>query len=202
MKRPSTSLTWKCCHYCCYHCCYARAGSSKLVIQTVEVKDRQGLVGEAPGLEPGMVVSAWNPDESWVQDALLRVNATKGVPTLDLNVWSLVDVMVHPLGVHIHQQVANSLWVRPSPNLSYTCCCHNLSCYHRKTLHVGLGFKAVPMLVLTLMLVHMLGLVLLLGFRVQICQNSFKSKDPCSIVLALCGLSGRLANQLACMERN
>ena len=91
------------------------AGSSKLVIQTVEVKDRQGLVGDAPGLEPGMIVSAWNPDESWVQDALLRVNATKGVPTLDLNVWSLVDVMVHPLGVHIHQQVANSLWVRHSP---------------------------------------------------------------------------------------
>lgn len=93
------------------------AGSSKLVIQTVEVKDRAGLVGEAPGLEPGMIVSAWNPDESWVQDALLRVNATKGVPTLDLTVWSLVDVMVHPLGVHIHQQVANSLWVR-----SLTCC--------------------------------------------------------------------------------
>ncbi len=58
-----------------------------------------------------MVVSAWNPDESWAQDALLRVNATKGVPTAELTVWSLVDVMVHPLGVHIHQQVANSLWV-------------------------------------------------------------------------------------------
>lgn len=93
---------------------FCPAGSSKLVIQRVEVKDRQGLVGEAPGLEPGMIVSAWNPDESWIQDALLRVNATKGVPTLDLNVWSLVDVMVHPLGVHIHQQVANSLWVRYS----------------------------------------------------------------------------------------
>ena len=75
------------------------------------MKDRQGLVGEAPGLEPGMILSAWNPDESWVHDALLRVNATKGVPTLELTVWSLVDVMVHPLGVHIHQQVANSLWV-------------------------------------------------------------------------------------------
>lgn len=86
-------------------------GSSKLIIQKIEVKDRQGLVGEAPGLEPGMVVSAWNPDESWAKDALLRVNATKGVPTAELTVWSLVDVMVHPLGVHIHQQVANSLWV-------------------------------------------------------------------------------------------
>ncbi|KAL0030048.1 hypothetical protein WJX79_003167 [Trebouxia sp. C0005] len=86
------------------------SGSSKLIIQKIEVKDRQGLVGEAPGLEPGMVVSAWNPDESWAKDALLRVNATKGVPTAELTVWSLVDVMVHPLGVHIHQQVANSLW--------------------------------------------------------------------------------------------
>jgi len=86
-------------------------GSSKLIIQKIEVQDRQGLVGEAPGLEPGMVVSAWNPDESWAHDALLRVNATKGVPAAELTVWSLVDVMVHPLGVHIHQQVANSLWV-------------------------------------------------------------------------------------------
>ena len=87
-------------------------GSSKLIIQRVEVKDKQGLVGDAPGLESGMIVSAWNPDESWAQDALLRVNATKGVPTLELTVWSLVDVMVHPLGVHVQQQVANSLWVR------------------------------------------------------------------------------------------
>lgn len=85
----------------------------------MEVKDQQGLVGDAPGLEPGMIVSAWNPDESWVQDALLRVNATRGVPTLDLNVWSLVDVMVHPLGVHIHQQVANSLWVGAQSLASY-----------------------------------------------------------------------------------
>ena len=59
-----------------------------------------------------MIVSAWNPDEGWERDALLRVNATKGVPTLDLTVWELVDVMVHPLGVHIVQHVANNLWVR------------------------------------------------------------------------------------------
>lgn len=58
-----------------------------------------------------MIVSAWNPDEGWARDALLRVNATKGVPTADLSVWELVDVMVHPLGVHIVQHVANSLWV-------------------------------------------------------------------------------------------
>lgn len=87
------------------------AGSSKLVIQRLDIKDTLGLVGEAPGLEPGMIVSAWNPDEGWERDALLRVNATKGVPTLDLTVWELVDVMVHPLGVHIVQHVANSLWV-------------------------------------------------------------------------------------------
>lgn len=59
-----------------------------------------------------MIVSAWNPDEGWERDALLRVNATKGIPTLDLTVWELVDVMVHPLGVHIVQHVANNLWVR------------------------------------------------------------------------------------------
>ncbi len=113
-------------------------GSSKLIIQKIEVKDRQGLVGEAPGLEPGMVVSAWNPDESWAQDALLRVNATKGVPTAELTVWSLVDVMVHPLGVHIHQQVANSLWVsQHCLTLCHCCACtciqinHNASYVHK-----------------------------------------------------------------------
>ena len=89
----------------------ACAGSSKLVVQRLDIRDTLGLVGEAPGLPPGMIVSAWNPDEGWERDALLRVNATKGVPTADLTVWQLVDVMVHPLGVHIVQHLANSVWV-------------------------------------------------------------------------------------------
>lgn len=98
------------------------------MVQRLDIRDTLGLVGEAPGLPAGMIVSAWNPDEGWERDALLRVNATKGVPTADLTVWQLVDVMVHPLGVHIVQHVANSVWVGAITEQS-NCC---IVCFSQK----------------------------------------------------------------------
>ncbi len=144
------------------------SGSSKLIVQKIEVKDRQGLVGEAPGLEPGMVVSAWNPDESWAQDALLRVNATKGIPTAELTVWSLVDVMVHPLGVHIHQQVANSLWV------SHHCLiqCH-LLCHMPAHMYISITMSPVCMKIclLRICMTSKLGISQLLLLRAYVIEE-------------------------------
>ena len=42
---------------------------------------------------------------------MLRVTAVVGMPTIDHNVYESVDVAVHPLGVHLTEQVATAFWV-------------------------------------------------------------------------------------------
>lgn len=50
-----------------------RAGNSKLVIQSLTVRDATGALGAAAGTEAGMILTPWNPDESWTHDALVQV---------------------------------------------------------------------------------------------------------------------------------
>lgn len=42
------------------------------------MRDTQGLVGRAPGADPGVILTPWHPDSSWVEDELLRVTAMHG----------------------------------------------------------------------------------------------------------------------------
>ena len=51
----------------------ACAGNSKLVIQSLTVRDATGALGAAAGTEAGMILTPWNPDESWTHDALVQV---------------------------------------------------------------------------------------------------------------------------------
>ena len=55
--------------------CCNDAGNSKLVIQSLTVRDATGALGAAAGTEAGMVLTPWNPDESWTHDALVQVSA-------------------------------------------------------------------------------------------------------------------------------
>ena len=50
------------------------AGNSKLVIQSLTVRDATGALGAAAGTEAGMILTPWNPDESWTHDALVQVD--------------------------------------------------------------------------------------------------------------------------------
>ncbi|KAK9806263.1 hypothetical protein WJX72_007766 [[Myrmecia] bisecta] len=86
------------------------SGSSKLIIQRIDVRDAQGQLATTPGTEEGAILSTWNPDASWERDALLRVYAVVGVPTPTHSIYEHVDVMVHPLGVHLTEGVANTCW--------------------------------------------------------------------------------------------
>ena len=47
------------------------AGSTKLVVQAVEVRDVLGRFGKASGLDAGVILSTWNPDAGWEKDALV-----------------------------------------------------------------------------------------------------------------------------------
>jgi hypothetical protein len=92
------------------------AGSSKLVIQHIEIVDATDGLGATPSTPKAAILVPWNPDESWKRDALLRVNAVLGPPTRCQTVYEHVDVMFHPLGVHLVESIAQAFWVSaPSP---------------------------------------------------------------------------------------
>lgn len=93
------------------------AGNSKLVIQSLTVRDATGALGAAAGTEAGMILTPWNPDESWTHDALVQVNAVLGPATRTHTIYEHIEVVVHPLGVHLTEAVAASFWVSPSPSL-------------------------------------------------------------------------------------
>ena len=97
-----------------------RAGNSKLVVQSAEVRDATGSLEAAPGAEAGAVLTLWNPDESWARDALLRVNAVLGPATRAPTGYEHIEVVVHPLGVHLNEAVAAAFWVRAPAALSRT----------------------------------------------------------------------------------
>ena len=54
------------------------AGNSKLVIQSLTVRDATGALGAAAGTGAGMILTPWNPDESWTHDALVQASAVLG----------------------------------------------------------------------------------------------------------------------------
>ena len=91
------------------HACIA--GTSKIVVQHIEIRDATGSLDSTPGTPPSAILVPWNPDESWKRDALLRVNAVLGAPTRTHTVYEHVDVMVHPLGVNLVESIASSFWV-------------------------------------------------------------------------------------------
>ena len=45
------------------------------MIQSLTVRDATGTLGAAAGTEAGMILTPWNPDESWTHDALVQVGA-------------------------------------------------------------------------------------------------------------------------------
>ncbi len=82
------------------------------------MRDATGSLAAAAGTDAGAVLTLWNPDESWSRDALLRVNAVLGPATRTHTIYEHIELVVHPLGVHLNEAVASAFWVRtrsPSP---------------------------------------------------------------------------------------
>ncbi len=83
------------------------------MIHSATVRDATGSLAAAPGTDAGAVLTLWNPDESWSRDALLRVNAVLGPATRTHTIYEHIELVVHPLGVHLNEAIASSFWVRP-----------------------------------------------------------------------------------------
>lgn len=82
------------------------------MIQTAEVLDATGGTPATAFTPPGAVLTLWHPDETWRRDPLLRVNAVLGMPTASHTVYEHLELLVHPLGVHLHEALATAFWVR------------------------------------------------------------------------------------------
>ena len=76
-----SAMGWPCPHDCSHVALWrpvgpqslssCPAGSTKLVVQAVEVRDVLGRFGKASGLDAGVILSTWNPDAGWEKDALV-----------------------------------------------------------------------------------------------------------------------------------
>lgn len=49
--------------------------------------------------------------QGWGRDDLLRITARLGEPTTTHTIYEHVDVLIHPLGVHLTEGVAMEVWV-------------------------------------------------------------------------------------------
>ena len=74
--------------------------------------DLTGATAATPATPPGVVFCPWNPDESYTRDALIRVQARLGTPEPACVIYDHLDLLIHPLGVHLTERVASQFWVR------------------------------------------------------------------------------------------
>lgn len=105
------------CHCLCLaqavtHLASLAAGKTKLGVQRLGMWDPSGLLGSTAGTEQGAVLSMWRPDEGWGErDAFIVANAKLGTSTGTHHIYEHLDVMVHPLGVHLSETMGRNFWV-------------------------------------------------------------------------------------------
>ena len=93
--------------------CNVGAGKIKLGVQRLGLWDTSGLLGSTAGTETGAVLSMWRPDEGWGErDAFIVANAKLGTSDSTHHIYEHLDVMVHPLGVHLTEVMGRNFWVR------------------------------------------------------------------------------------------
>lgn len=48
-------------------------GTTKVALHDLLLRDNTALVGAAPNMPPGTVLASWKPDESWIDEEMLRM---------------------------------------------------------------------------------------------------------------------------------
>lgn len=59
----------------------------------------------------GALLVPWKPNDGWKKDALFVVTASVGTPTQTHTVYRHLEVVVHPLGINLTENVAKGFWV-------------------------------------------------------------------------------------------
>jgi hypothetical protein len=87
-----------------------RSGSVRFTIHSLDVLDATGALPEGPATSAGVILTNWNPDSSYEREPMLRVISTLGVPTSKYDVFEHLDATLHPLTLHLTEQVATACW--------------------------------------------------------------------------------------------
>jgi len=113
----------------------AGMGSTRLQLHRILLRDTQKLVGKAPGMDPGVILSLWNPGSHaaqpqerraesvnggegnqlmqepspWEHDNALTLYAIHGGKDPRVVVYDHIEVVLHPLLVHITFNLAQTL---------------------------------------------------------------------------------------------
>jgi Golgi-body localisation protein domain len=86
------------------------SGSAKFIIHRVDIIDATGNLSEGPVTPAGVILACWNPDASYEREPVVRVVTTMGVPTRTHTVFEHLDASLHPLSLHLTENIAVACW--------------------------------------------------------------------------------------------
>lgn len=87
-----------------------RSGSARFIIQTLDILDATGGLPDGPATSAGVILTLWNPESSYEREPVLRIISTLGVPTSKYDVFEHLDATLHPLSLHLTEQIATACW--------------------------------------------------------------------------------------------
>lgn len=74
-----------------------------------QAADAAAAAAAAAAAEAGLILAPWNPDESWEADELVRIYAIHGAMEARHVVYEHIEVLVHPIRVHLTAALAGAL---------------------------------------------------------------------------------------------
>lgn len=86
------------------------SGSAKFIIHRIDILDATGFLPEGPATPAGVILTTWNPDDSYEREPVLRIISTLGVPTSKRNIYEHLDATLHPLSLHFTEEIASACW--------------------------------------------------------------------------------------------
>ena len=87
-----------------------RSGSARFTIHRLDILDATGVLPEGPATPAGVILTTWNPESSYEREPVLRIISTLGVPTSKYDVFEHLDATLHPLSLHLTEQIATACW--------------------------------------------------------------------------------------------
>lgn len=89
---------------------FISSGSAKFMLHRLDILDATGVLPEGPATPAGVILTIWNPEESYEREPVLRVISTLGVPTPTHDIYEHLDATLHPLSLHVTEQIATRCW--------------------------------------------------------------------------------------------
>ena len=87
-----------------------RSGSARFMIHRLDILDATGVLPEGPATSAGVILTTWNPESSYEREPFIRLISTLGPPTSSYNIYEHLDATVHPLSLHLTEQIATACW--------------------------------------------------------------------------------------------